>query len=236
MAVHKTGGLAIFATLTLAACSGGGSPISSGAPSATAPPVVTRSYSFPVGDASASAGGTAWDITGVTTTLSGQFGDAGGDSYDTLRVDVTFVQGVSASLPIPGAALNSGNELGIRIGLDTDANPSTGEYSDCSNSGTLSPFEYSTDQGDAPSRLTDGNYAILKNGSPISIGGNNSPAEAMVNISGNTLSETFFLTAIGVGAGKIAPKIGILVSAFNGADYASTDCVPKAPTSEVFTV
>jgi hypothetical protein len=239
MAVNRAGGFAIFTSLLLAACSGGGGGPSP-SPTVTEPPPVIKSYSFPAGDATASSGATAWDITGVTTTLSGQFADAGGDSYDTLSVAVTFAQNILNALPAPGQALTSGNQLGISIGLDTDANPNTGTYSACSSASSQTPFEYATDQGNDPSRLQDGNYAIEMNGGPISSGGNNPPSEAMVSLSMNTLTETFFLTAIGVHAGKNVPKIGISVVAVNGTKMNAsgigyTDCVPIMPQLEVFT-
>ncbi len=241
MAVGKLGGLVLSTSVALAACGGGSTPNpGGGGTSATPPPVVTKSYSFPAGDASAAAGDTAWDITGVTTTLSGQFGDANGDSYDTLRVDVTFAQNVANALPSPGAQLSFGYQLGIQISLDTDGNANTGYLGPCNTASTLKPFEYTTDQGDDPSRLADGNYSILSNGAPISTGGQNPPSEAMVSISGNTISETFFLTAIGVHSGKAAPKIGVAVAATNGSDMnaqgvGATDCVPSAPSIEVST-
>jgi hypothetical protein len=196
--------------------------------------VVTESYTFPAGIATAPSGGTAWDIVGLKTTLSGQFGNANGNSYDTLRVDVTFSQNVANALPAPGQMLNAGTQLGIDIALDTDGNPNTGNSYGCSNTGAEA-FEYLTDPGTYSGRLADGNYTILYNGGPISSGGENPPSEAMVSISGNTMSETFFLTAIGVQSGKMVPKIGIAVSAFNGGGLQTTDCVPASPTTEVFT-
>ena len=234
------GGLALFASIALAACGGGGSSPGGGTSTPTAPPVVSKSYSFPVGDASAASGDTAWDITGVTTTLSGQFGDAGGDSYDTLRVDVTFAQNITNALPADGAQLTSGSQLGVAIAFDTDANATTGNISTCNTSSELKPYEYVTDQGNDPSRLADGNYSILMNGSPISSGGSNPPSEAMTSVSGNTLSEIFFLSALGVNAGKAAPRIGISVAASNGSFMNAsgpgpTDCVPLPPSYEFFT-
>lgn len=89
--------------LALASCSGGGGSAGGGPGMPTgAPPVITQSYTFAPGHATAAPGDTAWDIIGVTTTLSGQFGSGGGNAYDTLRVDVTFVQDISNALPAPG--------------------------------------------------------------------------------------------------------------------------------------
>ncbi len=239
MAVTKAGGIAVVTSLLLAACGGGGGS-SNPTPTVTAPPVITKSYSFPAGDATASSGATAWDIVGVTTTLSGQFANAGGDSYDTLSIAVSFAQNISMALPAPGQALTSANQLGISIALDTDANPNTGTYQGCASSNPQTPFEYATDQGNDPSRLQDGNYSIEMDGGPISSGGNNPPSEAMVFVSANTVTETFFLTAIGVHAGRNAPKIGVLVAAVNGtkmnaAGLGDTDCVPIPPQVEFFT-
>jgi len=237
MAVTKAGGVSAILSLTLAACGGGGGPTPS--PTVTAPPVITKSYSFPAGDATASSGATAWDIVGVTTTLSGQFANAGGDSYDTLRVDVTFAQNISDALPAPGETLSSGNQLGVSVALDTDDNVNSGSTRACIISRQL-PFEYTTDQGNNPNRLADGNYNILMGGEPIENGGNNAPSEAMVSSSTNTLSETFFLTALGVHAGSEVPKIGVAVAAVNGTEMnasgvGDTDCVPIAPEVELQT-
>jgi hypothetical protein len=243
MAIFKAAGVAVFASLVLAACSGGGGGGGgTPTPAATEPPVITKSYSFPAGDATASTGATAWDITGVTTTLSGQFANAGGDSYDTLRVDVTFAQNISNALPAPGQMLTSGTQVGIAVLLDTDANTSTGQIEGCASNANQLPFDYESDAGINPSRLADGNYSILKNGVPIASGGHNAPAEAMISVSANTLSETFFLTAIGVHGGSSAPKIGIAVAAANGTltngngSADSTDCVPPTPAIEFYTV
>jgi hypothetical protein len=241
MALNRAGGLAVFASLFFASCSGGGGN-SSPTPTVTEPPPVVKSYSFPQGDATASSGATAWDIVGVTTTLSGQFGNAGGDSYDTLAVAVTFSQNISNALPAPGQMLTSGTQLGVAILLDTDANALTGQTEGCAMNANQTPFEYLTDVGVNPSRLADGNYSILMGGQPIATGGHNAPAEAMVSVNANTLTETFFLTAIGVHGGSSAPRIGIAVAAVNGTllngtgNEGNTDCVPVSPAVEFYTV
>jgi hypothetical protein len=202
---------------------------------------VIQTYTFPSGDATAAPGATAWDIVGVKTTLTGQFGNANGNSYDTLRIDVSFAQNVSNALPAPGQPLSTGTQLGIDIALDTDGNPNTGYTGGCDTANPLKPFEYTTDPGNDPSRLADGNYTILLNGNPIATGGENPPAEAMTSVAGNVMSETFFLTALGVHSGSAPPKIGVGVASFNGAlinmgTTPATDCVPIAPTIEDFTV
>ena len=218
----------MFSSLTLASCSGGGSgagPIQI----STSPPPVVRSYSFAPGKASAMAG-TVWDIIGVKTTLTGRFANGGGNSYDTVKVDVTFTQDISNALPPPGSALNRGNQLGIVIGIDSDNNLSTGNYVSCDTTNrNLKPFEYLTDQGNAPTRLLDGNYSIIgPGGGPISSGPNADPAsEAVVSVSGNVLSESIFLPAIGVSSGSAIPKFGINVLAYNGVYNPATDCVPS---------
>ncbi len=90
--------------LALAACGGGGG--GGGGSTPAPPPPITFSHSFPAGDAVAQKG-TAWDIIGVTTTLTGQFGSGAGQLYDTLRVDTTFAQDISNALPAPGQSLIS---------------------------------------------------------------------------------------------------------------------------------
>lgn len=216
----------IFSTLTLASCSGSGAgtgPVQS----ATAPPPVIRSYSFTPGKAVATAG-TAWDIIGVQTTLTGRFANGGGNVYDTLTVDVTFAEDISNALPLPGTSLTKGNQLGISLGFDSDNLVSTGNYFACdSNNRMLTPIEYFVDQGSV--RLLDGNYSIIgPSGIPISSGPNPDPAsEAVVSLSGSVLTESVFLPAIGVSAGAGVPKFGIAVAAYNGASKTATDCVPS---------
>lgn len=218
----------ILSTLALTSCSGGGSgtgPIQM----ATPPPPIVRSYSFAPGKASATAG-TVWDIIGVRTTLFGRFGSGGGNTYDTLKVDVMFAQDISTALPLPGTALSKGNQLGIVIGFDSDNDLSTGNYLSCDTTNrNLKPFEYLTDQGNFPTRLPDGNYSIIgPNGGPISSGPNpDAASEAVVSLSGNVLSESIFLPAIGANSGSAIPKFGINVLAYNGAYNPPTDCVPS---------
>lgn len=222
--------VAMVSTLTLASCSGGGSG-SAPAQMATPPPPVVRSYSFAPGRASSSAG-TAWDIIGVKTTLTGRFANGGGNSYDTLSVDVTFAQDISTALPQPGMPLSQGGQVGIVIGFDSDNNIATGNYLSCDTaSRRLTPFEYFTDQGNGPARLRDGNYSIIgPGGTAISSGPNPDPAsEAVVGVSGNVLTETMFLPAIGVFGGISAPKFGIDIASFNGFTGGPnlTDCIPS---------
>jgi hypothetical protein len=195
---------------------------------------VIVSRTFPSNVAVAAGGGTAWDIVGVTTTLTGQFASGGGNLYDTLRVDVTFSQNVSNALPAPGQPLSGLNQLGISIAIDSDGNPNTGEYKTCNTASSLEPFEYATDQGNDPSRLSDGNYTIIGPAGPIYSGAPNPPAEAQTSIGGSTMSETFFLTSLGVAAGVKVPKIGVIVAATNGSGSGATDCVPS-DGSEIFT-
>jgi hypothetical protein len=196
--------------------------------------IVTRT--FPSGGAVAAGGGTAWDIIGVKTTLTGQFASAGGNLYDTLRVDVSFTQNVANALPAPGQALSGLTQLGISIGIDSDGNPNTGTFKTCNLSSPVTPFEYATDQGNDPSRLADGNYSIIgASGTPIYSGSSNPAAEAVTSVSGNILSQTFFLGSLGVDAGNKVPRIGILVAAVNGSGaVVRTDCVPNTE-AEIFT-
>ena len=220
----------IVSTLILASCSGGNSG-SGPLQAATPPPPVVRSYSFAPGKAYASAG-TTWDIIGVKTTLTGRFSNGGGNSYDTLAVDVTFAQDITTALPQPGMPLSQGGQLGVVIGFDSDNNPATGNFLSCDTSNRkLTPFEYFTDQGNGPTRLRDGNYSIVgPGGTAISSGLNPDPAsEAVIGVSGNVLTETIFLPAIGVFAGTSAPIFGIDVSSFNGFNTGPnvTDCVPS---------
>lgn len=218
------GSLAATLSLALAACGGGGGSGGGGGGAPPPPPVITFSHTFPAGDAVAQKG-TAWDIVGVTTTLTGQFGSAAGQQYDTLRVDTTFVQDISTALPSPGQVLSLGAQLGVSVLVNSDGNPATGSLPACRNAGNIMPFEYNSDYG---TRLNDGNYSTLGPGGPV-FGG-----EATTVVSGHTFSQTFLLSAIGVVAAGSVPHVGIAVAAFNGADLNSTDCVPVG-TAEMYT-
>jgi len=210
----------------LAACGGGGGGGGTPPPANMPPPEISFSHVFPQGDATATQG-VAWDIVGVKTTLSGQFGESIANLYDTLRVDVTFAQDLSNALPTPGQFLTSGSQLGISIGFDTDNNVQTGSYSACNQGGGIKPFEYVSDPGQQYGRISDGNYSVLSGGAPIYSGGPNPPAEAVASVSGHVLSETFFLPSLAVNAGSSIPKIALNVAAVNGS-VVETDCVPSA--------
>jgi len=230
-----TGILTLASITALAACSGGGGGTGGGGGSSpTPPPVVTESYTFPA-DGTATTG-TAWSIVGVKTTLSGQYGNVNG-IYDTLRVDVTFVQNVANALPAPGHALSSyGSDLGVRISLDTDGNQNTGSNGSCNPNISLMPFEYTSDPGNDPSRLADGNYSILgAGGAPTYEGASDPSAEAVTSAAGNVFSQSFYLPTISVFDGEQVPRIGVEVGSFNGTNYTPTDCVPQNNLVEVFT-
>ncbi len=231
MRLRTFGWCALGATLALCACGGGGG--GGGTPPPTSPPVVTENYTFPSGDATSSPGGTAWDIVGVTTKLSDQFHTA--NAYDTLEVDVTFAQDISTALPAPGQQLTGGGQLGVEVAIDVDGNPNTGVYGICNATNPLRPFEYLSDPGDDPSRLSDGNYSIIgPDGGPIYEGPSNPPAEAQTTISGNILKQIFYLVSLGVADGTSIPKIGVAAVSFNGLPH-PTDCVPPGNGVEVFT-
>jgi len=226
--------LNVLMCLLLVDCSGGGSGSSPSAPSATPPPPVVRNYAFAPGKATAPNGGVAWDIIGVKTTLTGRLDGGFGNSYDTLQVAVSFAQDISNALPAPGQPLNStGNELGINITINSDNNQKTGNFTDCSGNFNFTPFEYNTDQGNGPTRLADGNYSIIGPGGRIYSGAPNPSSEAVTSVSGNVMTETFFLTAINVASGSSIPKFGIAVDADNGVGTKSTDCVPADGSVEL---
>ncbi len=220
------GSFAASLSMALSSCSGGGGPGPGGGGTPPPPPVITFSHTFPAGDAVAQKGA-AWDIIGVTTTLTGQFGTAAGQRYDTLRVDTTFAQDIGNSLPAPGQQLLLGTQVGVHVLINSDANTATGFIPACFNAGNLAPFEYQSDQGNNPSRLSDGNYNIIGSGGPLSSGGPNPPDEAVTSVSGHVLSQSFFLPVIGVASATNVPRIGLAVASFNGADLNATDCVPS---------
>jgi hypothetical protein len=216
-------------TLAATACSGGGGSGGGGSMQPGNPPPIVVTRSFPKGDAIGQGGGTAWDIIGVTTTLTGQFFGGNGNTYDTLRVDVTFAQDVTNALPVPGQPLKNGSQIGVAIGLDSDGNPSTGNFNGCfPDKGT--PDEFVSDVGFGD-RLSDGNYSILGTcGSPIYSGSPNPGSEAQTSVSGNVVSQTFFLAAVGASSGLAVPKIKVSVASVNGTSTLLSDCVPTDGT------
>ncbi|GAC1309371.1 MAG: hypothetical protein NVSMB21_15830 [Vulcanimicrobiaceae bacterium] len=239
MKCNRSSAALLFAPLILVGCGGGGGGgATTPDPGQTVPPLVTQSYAFPSGDAT-STNGTAWDIVGLKTTLSGTGHNALGNSYDMLRVDVVFAQDISNALPAPGHSLDLPTQLGVRLAIDSDGLATTGYTGSCASQGTNSvlPFEFTSDQGNFPQRLLDGNYSILSNNQVIYSGQSNPTAEAVTAVNGNMLSLSFNLTTLGVFAGKRAPKIGVSAAAFNGAGQGATDCVPTASSGaiEVFT-
>ena len=216
----------VVGAILFAGCSGGGGGSGGISSTPTEPPPIVTTQSYPSDSATAAGGGTAWDITQVKTTLYGQFHNASGNAYDTLRVDVTFAQDVSNALPAPGQSLDtSGTELGIIIGIDTGR---SGYFETCSESSTSAPYQYESDAGRDPGRLSDGNFSILNDAGPIYTGGPNPGAEAQTTVSMHVITQIFFLETLGVETGSKAPEIKLGVSTFNGAvaAYPATDCVP----------
>ena len=104
----------------------------------------------------------------------------------------------------------------------------SGYYETCSGIPTSAPYQYESDAGDDPSRLSDGNYSILNDAGPIYTGGSNPGAEAQTTVSGHVITQIFFLETLGVETGSRVPNIKIGVATFNGAvaAYPITDCVP----------
>jgi hypothetical protein len=211
--------------VSFAGCSGGGGGGGGGGmPTPGEPPPVVVSTTFPSDLATAAGGGTAWAITGVKTTLYGQFHRASGNAYDTLRVDVTFAQNVANALPSPGASLELPTQLGMTIGIDTGTG---GVFETCSSNPAFTPNEYESDAGNNPSRLSDGNYSIIAAGdTPIYSGPPNPGSEAQTTVSGNVVTQVFFLETLGVEAGLAVPSVAIDVATTNGTRVDTTDCVP----------
>ena len=201
------------------AAGGGGG----GSPTATAPPPVVVTRSFPAGDAVAAGGGTAWDIIGVKTTLTGQFASGGGNLYDTLRVDVTFAQNIANALPLPGQPLTGLNELGISIGLRHGWEPGDGRVQNMYGRQTVTPktrLSITTDQGKRPQSVClDGNYTHRRSRrlSNLHADLRNPAAESQTTVASGAvhIGDRIFLdVAIGVGDGSPRfPRIGVEVAA-----------------------
>lgn len=210
------GSFAASLSMALPACSGGGGP-GGGGGTPPPPPVITFSHTFPAGDAVAQKG-TAWDIVGVTTTLTGQFGSAAGQRYDTLRVDTTFAQDISSALPAPGQQLLLGTQLGVAVFVNSDGNTATGVYSTCAGPQQPTPYEYFT--GTSP-RLGGGDYGLEGPAGLVY------QTAILTSVAGHVFTQTFPLGAIGVVPGNNVPHVGIGVGAVNGSDLNPTDCAPN---------
>ena len=212
----RTPALAAMLTLpalALTACGGGGSSPGNGGAAGPPPPVtVTRTY--PSGRAIPVNGGTAWNIVGVTTILTGTMGNSGGNLYDTLTIRTTFDQDVTNALPAPGQTLALPTQLGVGTYFNTSG--PAGGFNDCTSQARDGYFI------EGGSRNSDGSYGIFgENGLLTGV-------EAQTSATGHVVTQSLPLGAIGVFAGMNIPDFKISVGAANGApgNVAFTDCVP----------
>ncbi len=217
-------GVVLAAAVT--ACGGGGSGPS---PQTTAPPPIVVTNTFPPNVAAPSGGGTAWDITQVTTTLSSVNPGASGNLYDTLQIAMTFQQDISNALPAPGTSLSQGNQLGVATFFDPAGNQQ-GTMQGCAPAGTT-PFTYDTDEGGGLGRLYDGNYALYDVNGPAYTTNNSGGfpgLEAATSVAGHVLTQTYKLSAIGVVSAQV-PKLKVQFLVFNGITAShtpETECIP----------
>ena len=197
-------------TLVMTACGGGSS-------SPPAPTTVTTSTVDATGDATAAGGGTAWDITQVTTSrlISGA---------TSLSISVTFAQAISAAnLPAPGASMATPAQLGAALIFATGgAGTSASGLNGCVGNPTFPNATFLLDPGAIASpRLADGNFAILNTTAAIISG------EASISFTGpNTLTYTIPLSAIGGGSGAV--QLAAVALNGSGGSSSTTDCAPNA--------
>ncbi|MDQ6931842.1 MAG: hypothetical protein M3160_01560 [Candidatus Eremiobacteraeota bacterium] len=181
-----------------------------GGGSSPPPGAFTSSTADPLGDALATTGGTAWDITQVDTSrlLSGAI---------TLTVNVTFAQAISAAiLPAPGGT-PSGTQLVATLLFSTGTSNASVHFPPgvCPGNAVVSNVTYL--MGLTGKRLADGNYAITNAVTGSQTG------EASVTFPGpNTASYNVPISAIGAGTGATS----MLAVAGNG--FGFTDCAPNA--------
>lgn len=199
----------VLFSIVMTACGGNAS-------TPPAPTTATTATVDATGDAT-SGGGTAWDITQVTTSrlISGA---------TTLTISVTFAQAISAAnLPAPGASLATPAQLGTAIIFATGgAGTSASGLSGCVGNPTFPNATFLLDPGAIASpRLADGNFAIL-NTVAATISG-----EASISFTGpNTLTYTVPLTAIGGGSGAV--QLAAVALNGSGGTASTTDCAPNA--------
>jgi hypothetical protein len=203
----------VVLTAAVTACSSGGG---SSTPQATAPPPIVVTHTYPANVAAPSGGGTAWDITQVTTTLTSVEPGAAGNLYDTLQINITFQQDISSALPAPNTRLTGGTQLGVGTAFDPTGN-GKGTIQGCATAGTT-PFTYATDEGNFLGRLSDGNYALLDSNGVQ--GG-----EATTSVAGHILTQVYKLSAVGV-TGPHTPSLKVQFLVFNGLGQSVTKCIP----------
>ena len=204
------------ASLAMSGCGGGGG--GSGGGGFQPPPPITVTRSYPAGRATPTNGGTAWNIVGVTTILTGQLG-ASGSLYDTLTVKTTFAQDVTNALPPPGQNRNQPTQLGVATFFNVSAYGIASAFSDCTSQVRDA---YVTDD---LIRRPDGSYGI--GGFTGFVTG----VSVATSASGHVVTQILPIGAIGVSAGQNIPAFSISVAAENGAtsslsNLSETDCVP----------
>ena len=200
------------ASLAISGCGGGGG--SSGGGGFQPPPPITVTRSYPAGRATPTNGGTAWNIVGVTTILTGQFGSPSTGLYDTLTIKTTFTQDVSNALPPPGQTLNLPAELGVGVAFNTGG--ASSGFKGCPST-EVQGFVI-----DGSVRNPDGSYNVFGTNGQVT------GVEVPTSASGHTVTQTLPLGAIGVFDGQNVPTFGVVVQAVNGAPgpLGITDCVP----------
>lgn len=182
------------------------------------PTPVTSSTTIAANDTEpVNAGGTQWDFTLVTTARTGP----PGGTYNQIRVFVTFAQqNAFNSLPAPGSTPSGGAALGVLIYFDTDSNMATGTTPNfCSSA--YQGMEYAVSDGSMGGRLANGNYDVVNLSTFAKTG------EATVFGSGNTISYTIPLSAIG--GGSVSGLMGVAASNFMGGEN-NVDCAPDGAT------
>ncbi len=212
----------VISALVLANCSGGGgSPPGGNGPTA---PNVVFTIPGPYSQTYTPAGGTAFTATQVKLTYIGAPGQPSGLLYESLQIDTTFTQDISTALPAPGAPLQNGNQLGVFVGLDSDANPLTGTTGiGCTNFPglTSSGSDFFIDSGFFAGRLPNGNYTLLETTART---GKAPSGDVKVSVSGHTLTEVVDLPALAIY--NTVPKIGVVLTVMNGLAQQYTEGTP----------
>jgi len=195
--------------LVMTACGGSSSP-----PGLL--PVTTTTADV-AGDAF-SGGGTAWDITQVTTSRAAT-------GATSLSVSVTFAQAISAAnLPPPGSQISTPAQLGAAVFFATGGTGLNAGFPNCTGNPTFANVTFAVDPGAfSTARQADGNFAVINAVTLAKTG------EATIAFTGpNTLTYAVPLAAIGGGSGAVQLAVVALNGAGPPGNITATDCAPNA--------
>jgi hypothetical protein len=184
---------------------------------------IISTFADGIGDTAGGAPPTVYDISQVVTR---RIDNVPFGSYDTLQVEMTFLQPVLLSPPGSSGDI-AGTQLQFGLILNTDQNNATGGTWGCDALGVYVGVEYFVDSTFVSGRLPNGNYAVRQNTAGFPLTG-----EATVSLFGTILTANVPLAALGGDDG--ATFLGVWAGNRNGGTPNTTDCAPT-PSSYIVT-